>query len=137
MLVAAASLVEGDKVEQAAKRAGISRTTLWRWQTESTEEALEFRRILTDLERHLAAEVAESVVAEAKERLRSLAPQAIQAFEVGLAADSEIIVRLRAADLVTKRIAELMPKAGVDVAVSGTLEARIREWRERGIEPPD
>jgi hypothetical protein len=158
-LAAQLLLAQGVGVVEAAKRSEIGRTTLWRLLHGEDQEAQEFRADLSRLREHIASEAADDVVAQAVKDLRDLAPEAVKAFRDGLASEArwqaiklgnsesgeriekvelpDNSLRVKTADLVTKRIAELVPRQKTDVEHSGTLEHRIREWRERGIEPPD
>lgn len=154
-LAAALLLAQGvGPVDIAKEHRVIGRTTLWRLLKADTDEGRKFVAMVEGLKEKLAASLTDDVVAGAVADLRALAPLAVQAFEDGLRAnvryttakgeEGVVTVALpdrslavRTADLVTKRIAELIPRSGQDVHVTGTLETRIKEFRERGIEPPD
>jgi hypothetical protein len=124
-LQAAVQLALGAGHNEAADLAGISRVTLWRLKNDDEE----FRRIRQEL--------ADATVAQAVQDLRALSADTIRVFREALGATveerdgEETIVRpdtatrLRAADIVTKRIAEFAPK--LSVSVSGSLEERLRD----------
>jgi predicted transcriptional regulator len=154
-LAAQLLLAQGVGTVEAAKRSEIGRTTLWRLMHGEDQEAKEFRTGLSRLRELIASEAADDVVAQAVKDLRDLAPEVIEAFRKGLAADvrytalkgedggvvkvplPDVSLAVKTADIVSKRITELVPQSKAEIEHSGTLEHRIREWRERGIEPSD
>jgi hypothetical protein len=83
-------LVHGD-MAAAAVDAGVSRQTLWRWQSDPT-----FMAALREAEAALMAEFTR--------RLLALADDASSALKAALGAEQPIATRLRAADVVLGRL---------------------------------
>ncbi len=124
---ALAVLAVGGTVQEAADAAEVSRGTLWRWGKDDQEFATLRQRAI------------DAAVAFAADELRSLAPEVIEAFRRGLAAnvrhqairvtDGVDVVALpddslavRTADIVSRRIAELQPRSGLDVELSASQQ---------------
>lgn len=143
-LAAALKLAEGVGPSEIAESGIIGRTTLWRLIHGETTEAKEFQAFVEDLRERIAREASDDVVARELENLRRLAPLAIRAFEDGLRADTRYVhhkgtpvalpdrsLAVKTADLVTKRIPELLPGQKTEHSGTVTLEARLAELDAR------
>lgn len=99
---AAIMLGQGFALREIAEECGINRTTLWSWRRDDEEFKASVQKVI------------DTTLEEARQRLRSLADKSVQAFEDALG-DEDVNVALKAADMVTRRIPELMPQQGVEM----------------------
>ena len=117
---------QGLPMAEILKEMDLDRRALWEWRQDPEFQAI-------------AAEVIDQGIKDAAQRLRALAPLTIEAFERGLRSthqqkaikvgegitkvnleDNSLAVR--AADIVTQRIPELMPQRHVDVDVEVSVQ---------------
>lgn len=163
-LLVAAALGEGASIGEAAAAAKVHRATIWRWATTDAEfarllEECEDRiasAVLDDAVGRAVARLRDLAEPAVEAFQRGLAadhtfrPMKVRRFEVSGEGEEPAVVEaievvgvpdlslsVRTADLVTRRIAELMPRQGIDVEVAGTLEARIRERDARATDASD
>lgn len=112
-------LAEGRGRTDICEELGIGRTTLWKWQSDDPE----FGRVYAEA----STKIRDAVVAGAVQRMQLLGEDAVEALHSALAPGQPPALRARAADIVTKRIAEMAPQQKVDVEVTGTLAERLAE----------
>jgi hypothetical protein len=115
--LAAVLLAQGAPLRQICEDAAIGRTTLWDWRTNDEEFAAIYAEVAPKLQK--------AIIEQATHRLRMLADKAVAGLDRALDETEAAALNARAADIVTKRIAEMAPQTKVDLTVSETLAERL------------